>query len=90
MASNLYNTSEFQKLSFGDKGLRILSAAGTSVVGENFCAIQAIESSVISCDINAIGGDASVSSLTLGAGVVIYGNFDNITVTSGKIISYIR
>ena len=42
MASNLYQTSEFQKLSFGDKGLRIIAASATSVAGENFCAIQAI------------------------------------------------
>ena len=90
MGSNLYSTSEFQKLSFGDKGLRVLSAGNTSVVGENFCAIQAIESSVISCDIDTDGGDALISSLSVGAGAIIYGNFSNINVSVGKIISYIR
>ena len=90
MSSNLYSASEFQKLSFGDKGLRVLASGSTSVVGENFCAIQSLESSVISCDIDTVGGDALITSLALGAGVVIYGNFDDITVTSGKIISYLR
>ena len=47
MASNLYQTSEFQKLSFGDKGLRIIAASATSVAGEKFCAIQAIESGLL-------------------------------------------
>ena len=47
MASNLYQTSEFQKLSFGDKGLRIIAASATSVAGEKFCAIQAIESMML-------------------------------------------
>ena len=90
MASNLYQTIEFQKLSFGDKGLRIIAASATSLAGENFCAIQAIESSTISCDIDTIGGDTSISSLALAAGVVIYGNFDDVAVASGKVVCYLR
>ena len=90
MASNLYRTSEFQKLSFGDKGLRIIAASATSVAGENFCAIQAIESSTISCDVDTIGGDTSITSLALAAGVVIYGNFDDVAVASGKVVCYLR
>ena len=90
MASNLYYSSDFQKLSFGDNGLRIIAASGTSIAGENFCAIQAIETSTISCDIDTIGGDTSITSLELGAGVVIYGNFDDVAVASGKVICYLR
>ena len=90
MGSNLYYTSDFQKLSFGDKGLRIISADETSTVGENFYAIQSIVASTISCDSNAIGGDTSITSLEIGAGVVIYGNLDNIAVASGKVICYLR
>ena len=90
MSSNLYSASEFQKLSFGDKGLRILATGANSVVGENFCAIQAIESSVISCDIDIVGGDTSISSLPIGAGTVIYGNFDNLNVVSGNFVAYLR
>jgi hypothetical protein len=90
MSSNLYSTSEFQKLSFGDKGLRVLANGSTSVVGENFCAIQAIESSTISCDIDTIGGDTSIVSLSIGAGVVIYGNFDDVVVAAGNVVAYLR
>jgi len=90
MGSNLYYSSDFQKLSFGDKGLRIISASETSTVGENFCAIQSIVASTISCDSNTIGGDTSITSLEIGAGVVIYGNLDNISVASGKVICYLR
>tara|TARA_Y100000385_G_scaffold281964_2_gene335631 strand:+ start:242 stop:514 length:273 start_codon:yes stop_codon:yes gene_type:complete len=90
MASDLYYSSEFQKLSFGDKGLRVIAASATSLTGENFCAIQAIESSVISCDIDTIGGDTSISSLSMSTGVVIYGNFDDVSVASGKVICYLR
>jgi len=90
MSSNLYSTSEFQKLSFGDKGLRIISAGSSSVTGENFCAIQAIENSTISCDIDTVGGDTSITSLTLVAGGVIYGSFDDVSIAAGKIVAYLR
>mgnify|MGYP007046306906 CR=1 FL=1 len=90
MATDLYYSSEFQKISFGDKGLRVLSIGATSVAGENFCAIQAIESSTISCDIDTVGGDSSITSLALGAGSIIYGNFDDVSVASGKVVCYLR
>lgn len=90
MGSNLYSTSDFQKLSFGDNGFRLLSAGETSVGGEGFGAIQIIDSAVISCDSNAVGGDASLASVSLFAGTIIYGNFDNVSVTSGKVIAYLR
>jgi ethanolamine utilization microcompartment shell protein EutS len=90
MASNLYYSSDFHKLSFGDKGLRIIAASATSTAGENFCAIQAVEASTISCDIDTTGGDASITSLALGAGSIIYGNFDDVSVASGKVICYLR
>ena len=44
----------------------------------------------ISCDVDTIGGDTSISSLALAAGVVIYGNFDDVAVASGKVVCYLR
>jgi|TARA_R110000868_G_scaffold140788_1_gene356797 hypothetical protein len=90
MGSNLYNTSDFQKLSFGDNGLRVVNAGSTTTAGESFGAIQVLEAATISCDIDAIGGDAAISSLALSSGTIIYGNFDDINVVSGKIIAYLR
>lgn len=90
MGSNLYSTADFQKLSFGDNGLRLLSTGESSAGGESFGAIQIIDSAVISCDSNAAGGDASLTSVSLFAGTIIYGNFDSISVTSGSIIAYLR
>jgi hypothetical protein len=40
--------------------------------------------------IYAINSDASLTSVSLFAGTIIYGNFDDISVTSGKIIAYLR
>jgi ethanolamine utilization microcompartment shell protein EutS len=90
MASNLYYSSDFQKLSFGDNGLRYLVTGDTSVSGESFGAIQVIDSAIISCDIDTAGGDSSLTSISLFAGTIIYGNFDDIVVTSGKVIAYLR
>jgi hypothetical protein len=42
MGSNLYYSADFQKLSFGDNGLRYLAAGATSVPGESFGAIQVV------------------------------------------------
>lgn len=88
MASDLYYASEFQKLSFGDKGLRVISS--NSLEGENFCAIQALEFTTFSADNNTVDGDISVTNLSIGSGVIVYGNFDNISVSTGKIIAYLR
>ena len=90
MASDLYYTSEFQKLSFGDKGLRIIDNGSTSLVGENFCAIQAVEFTTLSADCNSDNGDTSITSLSIGSGATIYGNFDNVSITTGKVIAYLR
>ena len=77
-------------MSFGDNGLRYLATGDTNVGGESFGAIQVIDSAVISCNIDAVGGDASLTSVSLFAGTIIYGNFDNVSVTSGKVIAYLR
>lgn len=90
MSTSLYFSKDYQKLSFGDNGLRVISATETSVSGETFGAIQVIEDSTISCDNNTDAGDSSISSLGLTSGTIIYGNFDDISVASGKIIAYLR
>jgi hypothetical protein len=90
MGSNLYYSADFQKLSFGDNGLRYLAAGSTSTAGESFGAIQVITAATISCDIDAPSGDASISSLALPGGTIIYGNFDDINVVSGSVIAYLR
>ena len=90
MGANLNFSNEYQRLSFGDYGLRIISATETSVSGEHFGAIQSLEDSTISCTNNASEGDTSITSLALTSGSILYGNFDDISVASGKIVCYLR
>ena len=90
MANELQYTSVFQKVSFGDYGLRILSSGETSVANEAFAAIQVLADCVVSFTNNTDGGDTTITSLSLNAGQAIYGNFENISLSSGKLIAYLR
>lgn len=85
----LDNSSNPGLAEFGHFGIRILT--GNSVAGETFNAIQAVSDSVISSglvQLNGFEGDSSITSLELKSGMVIYGRFVNIQVSSGKIIAY--
>jgi len=90
MANELQYTSVFQKVSFGDYGLRILSSGETSVANETFAAIQVLADCVVSFTNNTEGGDTTITSLSLNAGQAIYGNFEDISLSSGKLIAYLR
>lgn len=79
--------SLFKLLNFGQLGLRILT--GNAIIGEKFVVIQSITNCVISCKLDPINNsDSTITSLQLTAGMVIYGRFYDLEVTSGKIIAY--
>jgi hypothetical protein len=74
---------------FGQFGLRVLT--GNANPAEDFVAIQVLEDAVISATLVAYDnqiGDASITSLALTAGTVIYGRFTALQVASGRIIAY--
>ena len=87
---NYFYNANSNSASFGQFGLRVLTTNATA--GETFVAIQVITDAVISADLNANEnaeiGDASITSLSLTAGTVIYGRFVNLQVASGKVIAY--
>lgn len=76
-----------ERLVFGDKGFNIYSA-GESSVEEFFSVIQACEDSEIS--ISSVINSDPVTSLSIPAGMPIYGTLKGVTVVSGKIIAYKR
>ena len=88
-----FNESNQSLASFGQFGIRVLTTDATA--GEAFVAIQALENSVISSDLEAYNtatselvGDESFASLSLSKGMIIYGRFINLQVASGKVIAY--
>ena len=82
------STSEYRGLGLNG-GIYI---NGTDVVTGNWFAIQATEDSVLAAQASNItnlddictGQDAT----TLAAGMVLYGNFTSIDLTSGAVIAY--
>lgn len=77
--------------SFGQYGHRILSAAETSVAGEYFFAIIALQDAVVdyTSSPNQGGGDTTITNLTLNKGCSIYGRLTTITVDSGECVAYL-
>jgi len=90
MPNELKYTSVFQEMSFGDYGFRVLSSGETSIENEYFSSIQVLTDTIVSFDNETIKGDNEVVGMGIMAGQIIYGNFTNISVTSGKIIAYLR
>lgn len=80
------------RLAYGDYGLRVLTAAETSVSGEYFHCLHATEASVIdfTSSPSESGGDSSASNLSIPAGFQIFGNLTDVTVDSGTVIAYLR
>lgn len=81
--------SQTNLASFGQYGLRILT--GNATAGETFVAIQAMAESVITTNVQLLdgkGGDTTITSLTIPAGVTIFGKFVDLQVASGKVIAY--
>lgn len=89
---NLQYQTNFNEVSMGQNGLRILTTGQTSPSGEVYAVIEADIDSVITCDMlpsdNGEIGDDALTSYTLKEGRYKYGRFTNINVVSGKITAY--
>jgi hypothetical protein len=75
----------FYQSATGDYGFRLLEAGESSVAGESFRSIQAVEGAVVTTTTQV--GDA-LTSLALGEGTIIYGKFDSVSCVSGKVLAY--
>ena len=69
---------------FGQSGFDYQSGAGT-LNAHKYVAITTLENSVISTA--SVDGD-SLGTVTIPAGLTIYGLFTEITVDSGKLLAY--
>jgi hypothetical protein len=85
---NVNATPNFQRQVLGQKGFRFLDSAGTNFtpVGEFTRAFTALEQCTLT--LTAESGD-NLSSVTVPAGVTIYGLWSQLAITTGKAIVYI-
>lgn len=85
-----YNTivrdQDFNASSFGEYGFRLVEAGFSQPAGEVYRAITFVEDSTITTTTDA---GAALSSEVFPAGLTIYGRFNTISVSSGRVIAYI-
>jgi hypothetical protein len=90
---NIIKDGNFYQASTGDYGFRILTGnaatptSETSVVGESFRSIQALNSTV-TVTATSVNGD-NLSGQVIPKGGVILGKFTSITITDGTAIAYL-
>lgn len=82
---NITKDGNFYQSVTGDYGFRLLETGESSVAGESFRAIQALEGSSITTTTQV--GDA-LTNVSLAEGSVVYGRFDSVSCISGKVIAY--
>lgn len=80
---NITKESNFYQSAVGDYGFKVVSSSEST--SESCRAIQAIETSVVTTTTSV--GDA-LSSITLVEGTIVFGKFDSISVTTGKVLAY--
>ena len=85
MIRNLENISENSDGSMGNLGGQYSGAATlTPAALYNFTAVQIITDAVVSC----VGNVSGLTTISLSAGVIIYGSFTSVVITSGTVIVY--
>ena len=77
----------FHQIATGDYGFKILSGNGATS-SESFRAIQII-STTAELDATSAVGDSIANTVALPQGVVIYGKFTQITISTGTVIAYL-
>jgi len=84
----LQHTSEHRLQTFGQAGFELITSASGATPGD-FVAITALEDVSVTT-VSATVGDDLGSAVTIPKGLTIYGKFDSITISAGKLIAYNR
>lgn len=86
----LYSANLFHRMSFGDFGFRHLGPGETSVSGERFCLIEALNNTNVDFTNNTTGGDTTLTGLVLKDFHSVRGDITDLTVNQGHVIAYLR
>lgn len=69
----------------GTAGAQVLTSSSGATTG-HFYAVQALEASVLHGD--TVGNVTGLNGTDIPVGLVVFGRWTSITVTSGKIVAY--
>lgn len=83
---NVNATPNFQRQVLGQKGFRYLTGAASGTAGEHYRAITALADASVT--VVSESGD-NLTTVTLSAGITIYGLFSEVSIASGTIVAYI-
>lgn len=83
---NVNATPNFQRQVLGQKGFRYLNGSASGTSGEFYRAITALEDASVT--VVSESGD-NLTTVTLYAGLTIYGLFSSVTTDSGTVLAYI-
>lgn len=74
------------KQAFGEAGC--VYEVGTTAITGDFCAIQILNDAVFSLLTNTLGTGDAITTLTIPAGITLFGKFSAFTLTSGAVCAY--
>ena len=84
------SAGEFHRAVLGQNGFRYLVVGDSETAAdEEYCALQALTEAAVTATVEPGDSDGDTSiDLTIPAGVVIYGAFTAVDLTSGTLIAY--
>jgi|DEB0MinimDraft_10_1074344.scaffolds.fasta_scaffold118520_2 hypothetical protein len=84
--NTIVRNQDFQASSFGEYGFRLVESGFSQPAGEVYRAITFVEDSIVTV---TCGSGDGLTAETFAAGLTIYGKFNTISVSSGRLIAYI-
>ncbi len=84
--SNLANPGNHQLATFGQKGFNHLTGSQTANLGTHYNAITCLATATLTV-VSVNGND--LTSISIPAGITIYGLFTTVTIAEGTVLAYI-
>lgn len=82
------NTSFSTSLDHGINGFKVITSTSGTISDNDYYAIKAVEGPATISVVSNAGDD--LTDLDIISGDIIFGNFSSVTVTSGKVLVYIK
>ena len=86
--TNFTSTGDFQNAAFAQEGFRVIDNTFSQPAGEEYIAIYCL---AVATNVTTTtqSGDA-LGGVDLAQGMIIYGDFQTVSVGTGTVIAYIR
>lgn len=86
--TNLTNTGDFQNAAFGQKGFRVIDNTFSQPAGEEYVSIYCL---AVATNVTTTTSEGDpLGGVDLAQGMVVYGDFQTVSVGTGTVIAYIR